>query len=206
VSESPFKDLPQGQAKVLYSDPPWAFKSYSKKNLSKSPEGQYACMDLAEIKALPVQDLVDKSGCWCVMWATFPMLPQALQTMEAWGFKYVAGGAWGKQSKTGRKIAFGTGYIYRSAAELWLLGRVGNPKSRSRSIRNLILAPVREHSRKPDQMREMIEAQFDGPYVELFARQQVPGWSSFGNQLEKFPAKARPVVIPPEPTLLIVEP
>lgn len=114
------------------------------------------------------------------------MLPQAIDLMAAWGFRFCSAGAWAKQSSTGAKWAFGTGYAYRSAAEFWLLGTIGKPTYRSRSERNLIVAPVREHSRKPSAMHEQIERLFDGPYCELFGRQQRPGWSVWGNQTDTF--------------------
>ena len=81
-----------------------------------------------------------------------------------------------KQSKTGQKWAFGTGYLLRSSAEFFLIGTRGHPRQLSRSARNLIIAPVREHSRKPDAMYVLIEATWPGPYVELFARYPRAGW------------------------------
>jgi N6-adenosine-specific RNA methylase IME4 len=184
--KSPFTALPQCQARVILADPPWYFANYSAKGEEKNPVKHYACMKLEDIQALPVLELANPEGCALVMWATAPMLPQAMETMACWGFKYASAGAWAKQSSTGNKWAFGPGYCYRSGAEFWLLGRVGKPKIKSRSERNLIVAPVREHSRKPDEMRAKIEAQFDGPYVELFAREAASGWMSWGNETGKF--------------------
>ena len=179
------EQFPKGHYSVISADPPWSFKPYSRKNLEKMPDAHYVCMDLDWIKSLPVASLA-APDCALILWATAPLLDKAFDVMTAWGFEYKSAGAWAKQSKTGKKLAFGTGYLYRSAAEFWLLGTRGKPKSKSKSIRNLILSPVREHSRKPDQMREMIEAQFDGPYLELFSREAAPNWDAFGNQVEKF--------------------
>jgi N6-adenosine-specific RNA methylase IME4 len=176
---SPFTSLPQYQARVILADPPWKYENFSAKGEAKNPVAHYACMTLADIQALPVRELANPDGCALVMWATAPMLPQAIETMAAWGFKFVSAGAWAKQSSTGAKWAFGTGYCYRSAAEFWLLGQIGKVKYRSHSIRNLIVAPVREHSRKPD-----------GPRIELFAREAAPGWVAWGNETEKFGASA----------------
>ena len=181
----PFGDLVAGRYSVILADPPWSFKAYSNKGLGKSPQGHYACMDLAAIQALPVAEL-SKADAVCLMWATAPMLPQAVETLSRWGFQYKTAGAWAKQSKTGQKLAFGTGYIYRSAAEFYLVGTRGKPTTRARNVRNLILAPVREHSRKPDRMRSDIEALWVGPYCELFARQPSPGWEAFGNETARF--------------------
>ncbi len=170
---------------VIVSDPPWYFRKFSAKGEKKNPVSHYSCMDLAGIKALPVRDLA-APNCALIMWATAPMLPQAVETMAAWAFTYKSAGAWAKQTSTGTKWAFGTGYCYRSATEFWLLGTIGKPKIKVRDVRNLIVAPIREHSRKPDQMRKDIERMFDGPYCELFGRQQSPGWDVWGNDTERF--------------------
>jgi len=181
----PFGELPPLRYRVILCDPPWAFKLRSVAGEAKSPQAQYECMDIEAIKALPVSHLA-ADECALIMWATFPMLPQALDVMQAWGFKFCTGGAWAKQSSTGRKWAFGTGYRLRSAAEPFLLGTIGKPPQNSAAIRNLIVAPIQQHSRKPDAMHQMIETMFDGPRVELFARQRRAGWDAWGNQTEKF--------------------
>ncbi|HET6606728.1 MAG TPA: MT-A70 family methyltransferase [Rhodopila sp.] len=187
---SPFLSLPELQARVILADPPWMFRNYSAKGEEKNPAAQYDCMSLDEIKALPVQELADPTGCVLVMWATAPMLPQAIETMAAWGFQFKSAGAWAKQSSTGSKWAFGTGYCYRSAAEIWLLGSIGTTKQKARNVRNLIVAPAREHSRKPEQMRADIERMWDGPYIELFARERAAGWMAWGNDINKFSGRA----------------
>lgn len=198
----PFATLRPFSYRVIYADPNWSFDNYSAKGELKNPKAHYHCDSTDAIAALPVGHLAAPDAV-LVLWATFPMLPDALRVMAAWGFTFKTGGAWAKQSKTGRKWQFGPGYVYRSAAELFLVGKIGHPKARdtsaARSVRNLIAdddwlgaieiaiaAPVREHSRKPDSMIEMIEALFDGPYVELFARQSRPNWHSWGLEAGKF--------------------
>lgn len=181
----PFGDLEAGRYACILADPAWRFSTYSVKGEGKSPQAQYDCMPLKEIMALPVGQLA-APDCALVLWATAPMLPDAVLTMKRWGFTFKSAGAWAKQSSTGRKLAFGTGYCYRSAAEFFLLGTRGAPKQQVRNVRNLILSPVREHSRKPDQMHRDLEALWPGPRVELFARQSRPGWDSWGNQVTRF--------------------
>ena len=185
---------------AILADPPWYFRNYSAKGEGRNPVAHYPCMTLEAIQALPVAHLA-APDCALVMWATAPMLPQALETMAAWGFTFKSAGAWAKQSSTGAAWAFGTGYCYRSAAEFWLLGTMGRPSVQARNIRNLIVAPVREHSRKPDQMAHDIEKLFRGPYLELFARQRRPGWDCWGNDVEAFPppgaAPGRPAASSP---------
>lgn len=182
----PFGPLRPLSFRAILADPPWNFELRSAAGEKKAPQAHYACMDLAAIKALPVGHLAG-GDCLLVMWATAPMLPQAIETMAAWGFRYVTAGAWAKQSKTGKKWAFGTGYVLRSAAEIYLVGSNGVPPYGAKNIRNLIVAPVREHSRKPDEMHQQIEAMMPGgPYVELFGRQQRLGWDIWGNETTKF--------------------
>lgn len=162
----PFGELRAGAYRVVLCDPPWSFRTYSAKGLGKSPQRHYACA--------------------LVMWATAPMLPQAVETMDAWGFDYRSMGTWAKRSRTGAAWHMGTGYVYRSASEPWLFGATGRPRQLVRNVRNLIVAPVREHSRKPPEMHAALEAMFEGPRCELFARESRPGWDTWGNEARKF--------------------
>jgi N6-adenosine-specific RNA methylase IME4 len=173
---------PTGGYRVIYADPPWRYELYSEAGEGKAPQAHYDCMSTAAIASLPVWQIAAADSA-LFLWATFPMLRDALNVMTAWGFAYKSGASWAKQSSTGRKWAFGPGYLFRSASELLLLGTRGAPRCQSKSVRNLIVAPVREHSRKPDDAYEMIEAMFPArPRVELFARTARPGWDAFGNE------------------------
>jgi N6-adenosine-specific RNA methylase IME4 len=177
----PFGDLLMGHYRTILIDPPWRFKTYSRKGERKSPQAHYDCMTLADIQAMPVKALAHADGAALVMWATAPLLPEAVATMAAWGFTFKSAGAWGKRSSTGQKWAFGPGYCFRSAAEFYLLGTVGKIKPISHSVRNLIVAPVREHSRKPDQLHRDLEALYPPPRCEVFARMPRAGWDVWGN-------------------------
>ena len=178
-----FHGLIPGSYGAILADPPWNFKSGDEKN----PRQHYPCMDLADIARLPVRSLA-APNCALIMWATPPMLPDAIAVMEAWGFHYKTCGSWAKQSASGEGWAFGTGYILRQCAELYLIGTIGAPEVQSHSVRSLIVAPVREHTRKPDQLHRDIEALYRGPYAELFARAKRPGWDVWGNQVGMFEA------------------
>ena len=166
----------------------------SQNGYEKSPEAHYSTMDLAAIKALPVHELA-APDCYLFMWSTWPHLPQALDVMNAWGFEYVTGGSWTKRTKTW-KLAFGTGYVLRSASEPYIVGKIGRPKIASRSERNVILADEipdlidslrREHSRKPDQMRDLIDRLLPHAYyAELFGREPWVGHDVWGNEADKF--------------------
>ena len=181
----PWPARPHGGFRTILADPPWRFEAYSEAGEEKNATAHYPCMDMDDLRKLPVEMLAAANSA-LFMWATFPMLPEALDLMGAWGFDYRSGGAWGKQSSTGNKLAFGTGYIFRSAAELLLVGVRGEPKWKSKSERNLWLAPIREHSRKPDLFHPMLERMALGPRLELFGRQRRPGWTVWGNDVEKF--------------------
>ena len=186
MEQWPFDDLVPFRYKFIMADPPWTFKLYSSKGEKKSAQAQYDCMDLAAIKALPVSHLA-APDCMLMLWATFPMLPQALDVMAAWGFSYKSGGVWHKVTASGKQ-AFGTGYRVRCAAEPFLLGTIGNPVT-SRSHRNSIIGIVREHSRKPEEAYQWAETYMpDVHRCELFARQRRPGWASWGNQTDHFAA------------------
>lgn len=189
MNPNPFMSLMHYHYRVIYADPNWKFLTRSQKGEGKSPQAHYNCDSLEDIARLPVATLA-APDCALVMWGTAPMLPDQLAVMECWGFEFKTAGAWAKRSRAGKSWQFGGGFILRSAAEFFLIGTRGDPKPKSKSVRNLIVAPVREHSRKPEEGWQMCERLFDGPYVELFARQRRPGWDCWGNETEKFEALA----------------
>lgn len=171
------------------ADPPWAFLTRSAKGQKKSASMHYPVMSIAQIKALPVRAVMAKDAA-VFMWTTAPHLALAIDILAAWGFTFKTAGAWAKRSRRDRSWQFGTGYIHRSAAEFWLVGTVGRPKRQSRRETNLIVAPVREHSVKPQALHAKVEALYAGPYLELFARRLVPGWTTWGNEAPLMTAAA----------------
>ena len=182
----PFGDLKPLRYGLILADPPWRFRTWGEHNQQKSASKHYALMDMDALKALPVNQLATDNAA-LVMWGIWSMLPQAIDLMETWGFKFKTGGDWAKQSKTGKSWAFGTGYLFRGASEPFIVGTIGKPKIGDRSIRNLIVAPVREHSRKPPEMHDNLERLFPTiARAELFARSSRPGWDSWGNEVGKF--------------------
>ena len=198
MTDWPFDPLIPMKYGAILADPPWAYAMRSDKGYEKSPEAHYQTMPLDEIKALPVLELAGPD-CLLFLWSTWPHLDQALQVMQAWGFTYVTGGAWIKRTKNW-KLAFGTGYVQRSASEPYLIGKINRPELKSKSERNVIDAPrkfpgmadkieaVREaHSRKPSEMRQMIERLLPRAYkAELFAREAWEGHDVWGNEADKF--------------------
>jgi len=191
----PFEGLTPLRYGAILMDPPWAYAMRSDKGHAKSPEAHYSTMSAEAIRALPVSQLAGPD-CYLFLWSTWPHLPLALNMLEDWGFTYVTGGSWLKRTQHWN-VAFGTGYVLRSASEPFLVGRIGRPEIASRSERGVILAPEdvpdsieairREHSRKPVQMREMIERLFPRQFCcELFAREAWPGNEVWGNETGRF--------------------
>ena len=121
--------MPQ-RYKALLVNPPWRFTLHSSRGEKKSPQAHYHCMSTAELRALPVGQLAAPDSLMN-MWATWPMINEALDLMKAWGFTFKTGVSWAKQSSTGKKWVFGTGYLLRSADEPFLLGTVGRPAYKS---------------------------------------------------------------------------
>ncbi len=184
----PFGILEPLSYSMIMVDVPWTFQLYSAKGEKKSAQAQYKTMSLADIKAMPVGHLAAGDAV-LFMWATWPMLPAAMEVMDAWQFKYVSGGVWHKRTKNGL-TAFGTGYRVRSASEPWLLGTVGNPKT-SRSHRNVIEGLAREHSRKPNEAYAWAETYVPhARRVDIFSRQSRPGWDSWGDETTRFDGAA----------------
>lgn len=184
----PFATLERGRYGCIAADPPWHFKVWSPKGEDRSPD--YDVMTLDKIKALPVADLA-APDCVLLLWATNPMLPQALDVMKGWGFAYkTVGFTWAKttlRSEPGNvRYHIGLGYWSRANTEMCLLGVRGKPKRVERNVRQLIVSPRREHSRKPTEFYSSAERLVNGPYAELFSRETRPNWDSWGREAGKF--------------------
>ncbi len=144
-------DIEGGPFGFQMIDPPWAFATYSEEGKGKSAEQHYACMTLEDIMKMDFRSIADPKGCYFWLWATAPMLVHQLACLAAWGVDYVTHGMWEKTTKDGKGLAFGTGYVLRNCHEPFIIGKIGKPKVASRSVRSVIRAPRREHSRKPDE-------------------------------------------------------
>lgn len=141
-------------------------------------------MDIAEIKALPVGQLA-AADCALFLWITFPCLYEALDVLDAWGFAYkTVAFVWIKQNRRSNGLFWGMGYWTRANAEFCILATRGHPHRKSAGVHQVILSHVEEHSKKPDEARERIVALMgDLPRIELFARQETPGWDVWGNEV-----------------------
>lgn len=184
---------------VILADPPWSFRSWSSKGMGRSAEQHYPTMRLEDIKALPVSDLA-AGDCVLFLWATFPMLKEALEVIDTWGFTYkTVAFTWVKENRKSPGLFWGLGYWTRANAEVCLLATRGSPKRQSAAVHQVILSPVERHSKKPDEVQERIVTLMgDVSRVELFARQETPGWDVWGNEVECSPGLASKLTISPQ--------
>lgn len=198
-----FRSLQRNTYKCILADPPWHFKARTALQTrnwtsARDAEKHYPVLGLDDIKALPVRFLA-ADDCHLFLWTTGPCLQMAFEVITAWGFRYSAiAFTWVKLRKrfnpdqlrfvptADSDLHVGLGLTTRKNAEFCLLGRRGNARRNARDVREIILSPVREHSRKPEETYNRIERYCDGPYVELFARSQRWGWDSWGDEINKF--------------------
>jgi N6-adenosine-specific RNA methylase IME4 len=181
---SPFASLGGQHFDFIMADPPWSYKNYSRKGEHKGAAAQYTCMELADIKALPVAELA-APDCLLMLWATNPLLDRAFEVMAAWDFTFKTAGHWAKYTPGGKQ-AFGTGYLLRAAGEPFLIGTRGRPQV-TRACRSVINGVVRGHSRKPVEAYEWAEELMPhARRIEVFARQSRPGWTTWGDEATKF--------------------
>jgi len=174
---------------TILADPPWQFQNRTGK---MSPEhkrlNRYGTMGLEAILALPVPALLEEAA-HLYLWVPNALLPEGLQVLDAWGFQYKTNLVWHKVRKDGGPDGRGVGFYFRNTTELVLFGVKGKNArtlAPARSQVNIIRSMKREHSRKPDELYEIIEACSPGPYLELFARGTRPGWAGWGNQADGY--------------------
>lgn len=200
--EWPFGDLPRHGFDVICADPPWSFKGHTDRaeHTRRNASTHYSVMSISDIITLPVPDLAAKDA-HLFIWTTGPHLKMTFDVISAWGFRYSAVAfTWVKLKKShnAAQLRFlpsaesdlhvGLGYTTRKNAEFCLLARRGSARRVAKDVREIILSPVREHSRKPDEFRDRVE-RYVGPemrIVELFARSTRPGWASWGFETDKY--------------------
>ena len=170
---------------IIYADPPWHYRVYSKKGAGRSAESHYPTMTIEEIQALHVSELADKD-CALFMWITFPLLKESLSVLSAWGFKFkTIAFVWIKQNRKSDSLFWGIGYWTRANAEFCVLATKGKPKRMAKNVHQVIVSHIEEHSKKPDEARRrIVRLMGDLPRIELFARQKSAGWDVWGNEVE----------------------
>lgn len=182
-----------GTFSTILVDPPWRFQNRTGK---MAPEHRrlrrYRTMDVEEIRALPVgRHADDKSHLY--LWCPNALLHEGLSIVKAWGFTYKTNIVWLKIRKDGGPDGRGVGFYFRNVTELLLFGVRGKLRTLAPGRRqvNVITRRKREHSRKPDEQYPLIEQCSPGPYLELFARERVPGWTQWGDELDTYTATRR---------------
>jgi N6-adenosine-specific RNA methylase IME4 len=173
---------------TLLADPPWRFQNKTGK---VAPEHKrlrrYATMSFDEIRAMPVGvHMAEK--CHLYLWCPNALLEEGLSVMRAWGFTYKTNIVWYKVRKDGGPDGRGVGFYFRNVTELLLFGTRGKLRTLKpgRTQVNLFRTRKQEHSRKPDEAYEIIEACSPGPFLELFARERRDGWTQWGDELDTY--------------------
>jgi N6-adenosine-specific RNA methylase IME4 len=194
------RSLPAIRAGAILADPAFRFVTRSAKGQGRSPSKHYRDLTSDEIMALPVRECA-AADSWLFLWLPNPHIRLLEPIMSAWGFTFSGlAFSWLKTTKLatvtslsitaapGAKSPWhmGLGFTTRANIELCWLGRRGKPRRLDAGVPELIVAPVREHSRKPDEQYTRIERFCAGPYFELFARQCWPGWTAWGDQVGLF--------------------
>lgn len=205
--EWPFGGLARAHYRAILADPPWHFRARTALQVGnwtsrRDVEKHFRVMGIEDIKALPVRDLAAKDA-HLFLWTTGPCLRMAFDVIEAWGFRYSAVAfTWVKLKRRHNPsqlrflptaeadLHVGLGLTTRKNTEFCLLGRRGNAHRNAKDVREVIMAPVREHSRKPEETAYRIERYCDGPYCELFARAERRGWDCWGDEVGKFASAA----------------
>ncbi len=188
----PFADLPKNHYGAILADPPWQYNCWADSDKAHgTTKSHYNTMQPEQIAALPVATLAAPSSV-LFMWCCWPNLLESIDVLKNWGFNYkTCAFSWLKADpyrlfSLEQDVYMGLGYWTRANSEPCLLATRGKPKRLNADVRQGIIAPRREHSRKPDGIHDRIERLVAGPYLELFARQKRPGWDCWGNEVDKF--------------------
>ncbi|MBP2232516.1 N6-adenosine-specific RNA methylase IME4 [Azospirillum agricola] len=185
---------------TIMADPPWRFMNSTGKVAPEHKRlSRYSTMALEEICALPVADIT-ASTAHLYLWVPNALLPEGLRVLTAWGFEYKTNLVWHKVRQDGGSDGRGVGFYFRNVTELLLFG-VRGKKARTldagRRQVNLFATRKREHSRKPDEQYDLIEACSPGPYLEMFARFPRAGWSQWGDQAPDDATALDPLLLNP---------
>jgi N6-adenosine-specific RNA methylase IME4 len=185
---SPAEDLlahDLGHFGTILADPPWRFTNRTGKMAPEHKRlARYGTLSNEEIMALPVAQLAQPQS-HLYLWVPNALIVEGLEVMRRWGFTYKTNLVWYKVRKDGGPDGRGVGFYFRNVTELILFGVRGSLRTLPPGRRqvNMIISRKREHSRKPDEQYDLIEACSPGPYLELFARHPRPGWVQWGNEL-----------------------
>jgi len=183
-----FNQIPLFRYGLIMADFPWDYENWSDRGYNRSPRNHYDTMSLDDLYRIPMgQYCGPHSVLW--FWTTVTFIDHAFKMIEGWGFKYVTMGFWGKTQKADpTRPKMGAGHALRECGEPYIIAKIGSPPFPDKSIPALILEPRRESGRKPDIAYQNAErmAPKGLPKLDMFSRQERPGWDAFGNEVGKF--------------------
>jgi len=183
-----FKKNVNGTYQTILADPPWQFQNRTGKMAPEHKRlSRYATLSLKEIMSIPVNDVADENS-HLYLWVPNALLPEGLELMKAWGFKYKSNIIWHKIRKDGGPDGRGVGFYFRNVTEILLFGLKGHMRTLQpgRTQVNIMKTMKREHSRKPDEQYQLIESCSPAPFLEMFARGKRKGWAQWGNQVDDY--------------------
>lgn len=192
LAPSPADDLLElghGRYGTILADPPWRFTNRTGKMAPEHKRlSRYSTMTPREIMELPVPQLM-KPRSHLYLWVPNALILEGLEVMKRWGFTYKTNLVWFKIRKDGGPDGRGVGFYFRNVTELVLFGVRGSLRTLAPGRRqvNLLSTRKREHSRKPDELYDIVEQCSPGPFLELFARHRRPGWNQWGDEIESGP-------------------
>lgn len=192
AAKEDFENNVKGKFHTILADPPWQFENRTGKVAPEHKRlNRYPTLKLDEIKNIPVVNCILEPA-HLYLWVPNALLQEGLEVMKAWGFTYKTNIIWSKIRKDGGPDGRGVGFYFRNVTEIVLFGvrgKTARTLAPARSQVNLISSRKREHSRKPDELYELIEKCSKGPYLELFARGTRPNWTQWGNEVEDYNPK-----------------
>jgi N6-adenosine-specific RNA methylase IME4 len=176
-------NFPTKKYQIIYADPPWSYKGSTKKTRGGALS-HYSTQSKEWIDSLPVKEIADKD-CVLFLWVTMPKLNECWELIKNWGFEYkTVAFTWVKKNKISPSWFWGMGMWTRANAELCLIATKGKPKRISAGVHSVIDTPIERHSKKPGIVRDkIIELLGDLPRIELFNREKISGWDSWGNEV-----------------------
>jgi N6-adenosine-specific RNA methylase IME4 len=173
---------------VIYAHPPWPWETWGGESgkIHTACDNHYNTQAITEIMNLPVAALA-ADDCALLLWCTGPHITIGthIPVIEAWGFKSTIGFVWVKQNPSGDGLHTGNGYWTKASAEVCFIATKGSPLRLAADVHQVVMAPVGEHSEKPEAVHRRIERLFSGPYLELYGRQPAPGWTVWGNEIAR---------------------
>lgn len=176
--------FPSKKYKIIYADPPWSYRDKAAAG-QRGASFKYPTQSIEWLINLPVKEIA-ADDCALFLWVTMPKLNEVWPVIDAWGFEYkTCAFTWVKRNKRSKSWFWGMGRWTRANSELCLLATRGRPKRLSAGVHSVIDTPIERHSKKPDVTRDrIVELLGDLPRIELFARNSVPGWDAWGNEVK----------------------